>query len=403
MELSDIEWSDSENGEEAEQITIRCVLQRGGTSKALYFHESDLPISGPERDALLLRLMGSPDVLQIDGLGGSRPITSKVAIVSKSERPEADVDYTFAQVEIERAHVTWQGNCGNISSGVGPFAIDEGLIPAQDGITVVRIYNTNTQKVLVAHVPVRNGKARVSGTFAIPGVPGTGAEIIMDWSGTIGAKSGRLLPTNNPVDTIVMETGEAIEFTLSDAGNVCIWAAASSFGLEGSEPGERFLQDLDLMQRIREVRGKVARMLGVCPDWRCIDKVAPGLMLGLVAAPDGYLTLNGRPVAAEEMDIRVRLIFMNRLHESIAGTASVSLAAASRVPGSVVERLVQQNSSAILRIGHASGVTLARVASTSTDASPFVHFEHLGFSRTSRRLMSCDAYYPRDFSPAAAG
>ncbi len=403
MELSDIEWSDSENGEEAEQITIRCVLQRGGTSKALYFHESDLPISGPERDALLLRLMGSPDVLQIDGLGGSRPITSKVAIVSKSERPEADVDYTFAQVEIERAHVTWQGNCGNISSGVGPFAIDEGLIPAQDGITVVRIYNTNTQKILVAHVPVRNGKARVSGTFAIPGVPGTGAEIIMDWSGTIGAKSGRLLPTNNPVDTIVMETGEAIEFTLSDAGNVCIWAAASSFGLEGSEPGERFLQDLDLMQRIREVRGKVARMLGVCPDWRCIDEVAPGLMLGLVAAPDGYLTLNGRPVAAEEMDIRVRLIFMNRLHESIAGTASVSLAAASRVPGSVVERLVQQNSSAILRIGHASGVTLARVASTSTDASPFVHFEHLGFSRTSRRLMSCDAYYPRDFSPAAAG
>ena len=401
MEASEIEHAHRENGEESEQITIRCVLQRSGTSKALYFHECDLPISGPERDALLLRLMGSPDVLQIDGLGGSRPITSKVAIISKSERPDADIDYTFAQVEIERAHVTWQGNCGNISSGVGPFAIDEGLIPAQDGVSVVRIYNTNTQKILVAHVPVRNGKARVSGTFAIPGVPGTGAEIIMDWSGTIGAKSGRLLPTNNPVDTIVMETGEAIEFTLSDAGNVCIWAAASSFGLEGSEPGERFLQDLDLMQRIREVRGKVARMLGVCPDWRCIDEVAPGLMLGLVAPPDSYPALKGKPVFAEDMEVRIRWIFRSRLHESVAGTASVSLAAASRVPGSIVERLVQAKSQHALRIGHPSGVTVARVISTTTSVSPFVQFEHLGFSRTSRRLMSCQAYYPRDFPSSA--
>jgi 2-methylaconitate cis-trans-isomerase PrpF len=174
----------------SEQTGIRCVLMRGGTSKGLYFHEADLPGPGPQRDAMLLRLMGSPDVLQIDGLGGSRPITSKVAIIAPSTHDHADVDYTFAQVEIDRAGVGYAGNCGNISSGVGPFAVDEGLVEALEPVTRVRIFNTNTHALIVAAVPVRDGRARVTGDLSIPGVPGTGAEIVMNWVATIGAKTG---------------------------------------------------------------------------------------------------------------------------------------------------------------------------------------------------------------------
>jgi 2-methylaconitate cis-trans-isomerase PrpF len=155
-----------------EQTGIRCVVMRGGTSKGLYFHEEDLPNPGLKRDKLLQRLMGSPDVLEIDGLGSSRPITSKVAIISRSQRRGADVDYTFAQVQVDRDGVVYTGNCGNISSGVGPFCIDEGLVNVTNGNTRVRIFNTNTNAVIVADVPVAGGKAKVQGDFAVPGVPG---------------------------------------------------------------------------------------------------------------------------------------------------------------------------------------------------------------------------------------
>lgn len=178
-----------------EQAGIRCVLMRGGTSKGLYLHAADLPEPGPRRDTVLLRLMGFPDVLQIDGLGGSRPITSKVAIVEPSARPDADLDYTFAQVEIDRPVVGYAGNCGNISSGVGPYAVDEGLVEAVEPVTKVRIFNTNTHAVLIAEVPVRGARARVAGDLAIAGVPRTGSEIVMNWVATIGAKTGSLLPT----------------------------------------------------------------------------------------------------------------------------------------------------------------------------------------------------------------
>ncbi len=217
------------------QSRVRCVIMRGGTSKGLYFHEADLPAVGLDRDTLLLRLMGSPDVLQIDGLGGSRPITSKVAIIGRSDRDDADVDYTFAQVEIDRAVVGEGGNCGNISSGVGPFAVDEGLIEPTEPITTVRIFTTNTQSVLVAEVPVRDRQAQVSGDFAIPGVPGSGAEIVMNWVATIGAKTGQLLPTGRAVDDIALQSGATVHATLCDAGNPCVWVCAAEMGCSGGE------------------------------------------------------------------------------------------------------------------------------------------------------------------------
>lgn len=381
---------------EPDQLTVRCVLMRGGTSKGLYFHEADLPAPGDGRDALLARLMGSPDPLQIDGLGGSRPITSKLAIISSSERADADVDYTFGQVEIERATVVYSGNCGNISAGVGPFAIDEGLVEATEGTTPVRIHNTNTGVVMTAHVPVHAGKARVVGDLAIPGVPGTGAEIVMDWARTVGAKTGTLLPTGNAADEIVLESGSVVRATICDVGNPCVWIPAADVGLEGSELADRINEDTALLDTVREVRGKAAERIGLCTDWRRVDDQSPGLpMVGLVSEPADYRTLSGAVAEDGGMDLRVRLIFMNRLHESIAGTASVCLAAASRVDGSVVNSVATQRRRDTILIGHPSGITPARVTVHPIPQPPHVSFELLGFSRTARRLMDSTAYYPR--------
>ncbi|MBP5977421.1 PrpF protein [Brasilonema sp. CT11] len=379
----------------SEQATLRCVILRGGTSKGLYFHEHDLPSAGPKRDKLLQRVMGSPDVLQIDGLGGSRPITSKVAIISKSQREDADINYTFAQVEIERNLVVYTGNCGNISSGVGPFAIDEGLVNVQEENTRVRIYNTNTKRIIIADVPVKNGKAKIEGSFSIPGVPGTGAEIAMNWANTVGAKTGHLLPTGKPSDEIKLEDGKSISATLCDAANPCVWVLASDFGIDGSELVDEIDGNTQLIDRVREVRGKAGVLFGFCKDWQRVDDESPGLpMVGLVSPPKDYKTLSGTEAGRKDMDLRVRLIFMNRLHESIAGTASVCLAAASCVKDSVVQKIANPTGDA-LRIGHPSGITPTKVKAHPINEAPFVKFEYLGFSRTARRLMDCTAYYPQ--------
>jgi 2-methylaconitate cis-trans-isomerase PrpF len=380
------------------QLGIPLTIMRGGTSKGLYFHDADLPAPGPTRDAVLLRLMGSPDVLQIDGLGGSRPITSKVAIVASSSRPDADIDYTFAQVDIERAAVHWTGNCGNISSGVGPFAIDEGLVEVHERMTVVRIYNTNTGKILVAHVPVVDGAHAVEGALAIPGVPGTGAEIVLDWSATVGARTGRLLPTGRPSDTMKLSDGRTVEVTVCDVGNPAVWISAAAVGASGSELTDEVNADEALRQVLREVRGRGAVLIGFCDDWRHADADSPALpVVGMVAPPSTYTTMSGEKAEDAEMDLRVRLMFMDRLHESLAGTASVNLAAASRISGSVVAAAIASPPDGLLRAGHPSGVMPIRVVLADHSGQEEPVFAVLGMSRTARRLADCTAYVPREF------
>lgn len=379
----------------SEQESIRCVLMRGGTSKGLYFHDKDLPPAGPSRDAVLLRLMGSPDVLQIDGLGGSRPITSKVAIIAPSARDDADVDYTFAQVDIESPAVGYGGNCGNISSGVGPFAIDEGLVDRVEPVTRVRIYNTNTKALLTAEVPVKDGKAQVTGDLAIPGIPGTGAEIVMNWAATVGAKTGRLLPTGQAAETITLGSGATIRATLSDAGNPVAWVPAADLGLTGSELSDEINGNRDLIAAAAEIRREAAVRMGLATDAARADEQSPGLpMVGLVAPSAGYRTLSGTETGDKDMDLRVRLIFMNRLHESIPGSGSISLAAASRILGSVVAEVAERRHPGELLAGHPSGVTPVKVAATADGTADGVTFDVLGFSRTARRLMDGTAYYP---------
>lgn len=379
----------------ADQFTVPCVLMRAGTSKGIFFHERDIPSPGPARDALLKRAMGTPDVLQIDGLGGSRLVTSKIAIVKRSERSDADVDYTFAQADVDLDRIDYESNCGNISSGVAPFAIDEGLVSAVEPMTVVRIHNTNTGKLLVAQVQVVNGKARVNGDCAIAGVPGTGAEILMDYTGTVGAKTGKLLPTGFATETIRLLSGHEVTVSLVDAGNPCVFVAASELGLSGSELPGQLSGNPELLATIGELQAKAGERIGMWGDWQAVH--FPQIPLFVMVAPPGdYVATNGDAQAAASMDLRARLLFLGKWHDSMAGTGSMCLAAASRVPGSVVNRMVELHaSSEVLRIGHPLGVMTVKVTAQSDPQQPAgVRISSLGLVRTARRLMTGELYIP---------
>ncbi len=392
---------------EGEQIAIPCTLMRGGTSKGLYFKAEDLPPPGEQRDAVLKALMGSEDLLQLDGLGGSRLVTAKFAIVARSARPDADVDYTYGIVPPGRGIVIYTSNCGNISAGVGPFAIDSGLVQASEPVTAVRIFNTNTAKLLVAHVPVLNGRARVQGDLSIPGVPGTGAEIFMDYRATTGAKTGRVLPTGRTRDWIPLDDGRQMEVTIGDVANPCVFLRAADAGCSGSELPDDINANEALIATLRELRGKAAALLGFAPSWREAETTSPALpLIVMVAPPADYTDSQGRPLHEADMDLRARLVFYNKCHESMAGTGSMCMAAMSRITGTVVHEAANRpgsNTDAALsttsdttardtlRIGHPLGAMEVVVRAAPGED---IAFERLGFRRTARRLMQGLAYVP---------
>jgi 2-methylaconitate cis-trans-isomerase PrpF len=386
---------------QTDQDTLRLVLARGGTSKGLYFHEQDIPGPGADRDALLCRLMGSPDLTQIDGLGGARPVTSKLAIIKPSSREDADVDYTFGQVALGSLSVDYSGNCGNISSGVGPFAIDEGIVEPAEPTTRVRIYNTNTDKVLIAEVPVVGGRAAVTGDASIPGVPGTGAPIIMDWKGTVGAATGKLLPTGNVSDEITLESGVSVTVSICDAGNITCWVNASDIGLTGSEQAAEIEGNARVMKTFFELRAKAAHIARLVDDWTEADTANRGLPLtGCVAPPGDYVAADGTKIKAQDMDLRVRLIFLDRLHPTIAASGSMGFTACSRVPGSVVEKASDANpASSELRIGHPGGVMTTFVQTDASVTGTTPSYTKLAMTRTARRLMAGVAYLPVEDRP----
>jgi len=382
---------------ESEQVGIRCSIVRGGSSKAAFFYEHDLPPVGPDRDAFLKRAMGTPDITQIDGLGGANLLTSKIAIIAPSSRDDADVDYTFAQAEITRDIIDYTANCGNISAGVGPFAIDAGLVKPVEPVTKVRIHNTNTGNILIAHVPVTRGRARVKGDAAIAGVPGTGAEILMDYQATIGAKTGKMLPTGNVIDRIPLEDGTSIETTICDVANPVVFVRGRELGMRGDEKPDEIHANAALIRKVMEIRGKAAEAIRFTNDWRKAETESPFLpFLVMVNKPSDYATLNGAPVGAGDMDLRSWFIFFNRCHNAMAGTGSMCIAAASRIPGSVVNELVagERARKDTLGIGHPSGVMQVRVEAREADNEVGVGFNVLGFVRTARKIMDGVVYVP---------
>src|SRR5713226_3932318 len=265
------------------QRRIRAVYMRGGTSRCLVFHEKDLPAAGPERDRILLAALGSPDPYgrQLNGLGGGISSLSKACIIGPPTHPDAQVDYTFAQVEVSKPVVDYTGNCGNCSSSVGPFAIDEGLVPATEGETVVRIHNTNTKKIIVAHVPVAGGEAAVAGDFELPGVAGRGARIALDFLDPGGAVTGRLLPTGRARDVV-----EGVEASLVDAPNPLVFVRARDLGLDGTETPAAVDAKRTVSERLGKIRSAAARLMGI-PPGPAVAKVV------VVAPPAALIALDG--------------------------------------------------------------------------------------------------------------
>jgi methylitaconate Delta-isomerase len=251
-----------------ENLRLRCSILRGGTSRGVFFHMDDLPGDRGAVEPVLLNVFGSPDVRQIDGLGGATSQTSKAAMIGPPSRPEADVDYTFAQVSVATPLVDWGGNCGNLSSAVGPFAIDQGLVAAREGVTTVRIHNTNTAKLIIVSVPVRDGRALVEGGYAIPGVPGTGARIDLEFLDPAGSATGALLPTGRPVDEVALADGREVRVSVVDAANPVAFVLASELGMRGSEsPAE--------IERRADVTGGWRRSAGSWPSGSGSSPTAP--------------------------------------------------------------------------------------------------------------------------------
>ncbi|KIM92809.1 hypothetical protein OIDMADRAFT_138984, partial [Oidiodendron maius Zn] len=261
-------------GSSAGQYGIPAAYIRGGTSKAVFLSKAHIPPPGPLRDAVLKRIMGSPDPMQIDGMGGTRVVTSKIAIVSPSEREDVDIDYEFAQVGIDQDDIGYDGNCGNISSAVGPYAIDESMVKRfRVGASIdktlisqeIRIWNTGTKKLIISHVPVdsRTGKSISNGTASIDGTPGTGAPILIDFRNTIGASLSRgVIPSGNAIN-VVSVGNKDIDITICDVANICVFVAAKDMGISGDETAEQINSDSALISRCKELRGKASQLVGL--------------------------------------------------------------------------------------------------------------------------------------------
>ena len=356
------------------QQKIRAVYMRGGTSRCLVFHQLDLPPAGAARDRVLSGALGSPDPYgrQLDGLGGGLSSLSKACIIGPPTHPGADVDYTFAQVDVRSPVVDYQGNCGNCSSAVGPFAIDERLVKAAEGKTIVRIHNTNTTKLIVAHVPVRNGDAAVDGDFELAGVAGRGARITLDFLDPGGAGTGRLLPTGNPREEV-----DGVAASLVDATNPMVFVRAEDLGLSGTETPQAIDGDRMLSARLEAIRVEAGKRMGV-PGSAAVPKIA------MVAPPVPFTALDGAHYKGDAVDVVARVISMGTCHRAFALTAAMCLAVAARIDGTVV-RECAGDAAGDLRLGHPSGVLPIDAGVKLRDGAPWA--ERVTVYRTARRLM----------------
>ena len=374
---------------------IPCVIQRGGTSKGIYIHEKDLPKDSELRKQVILSIFGSPDRRQIDGLGGADPLTSKVAIVAPSQRGDADVDYTFGAVDINEPIIDFRGNCGNLSSGVGPFVIDEGLVKATGSETVVRIFNTNTQKILRAHVPTEGGETKYTGDYVIAGVPGSGSKILLDYSETAGAVTGKLLPTGSPVDVVDIPSLGRIEISIVDAANPVCFIEPAVLGFAGTE-GPLDKKVLDSLDKIELIRGTAAKMVGLVDAAEKARRETPAVpLLGIVSKPAAYKSFtDGREMMEAEVDLVSRLFYMQEMHKTHSATATVCTGAAALIEGTLVNRVCSSRAAAAktVRIGHPAGVIEIEVDVEKKSGG--FHLRRAALGRTSRRLMAGDVYVP---------
>lgn len=386
-------------------LSIPCMILRGGTSKGIYLKDSDLPEGLLAKKKIILSIFGSPDRRQIDGLGGADPLTSKVCIIGtqpfkNSHTAGADLIYSFGQVGINDAFVDFRALCGNLTSGVGVFAIWKKLIKGVEPITVVKIYNTNLNRMLTAEIPVKNGMPMEIGNYSIPGVPGKGAKINVDFSDTAGASTGKLLPTGNPIDTLEIPGIGALDCSMLDIGNAHVFVRATDLGLKGNENAKQIDSNPDLLDRLELIRGQAALAMGIiCNTERSRTESPATPLIAIVAPPqDYYNEMTGKPISSDQCDFLSRLMFMQQAHKTYAGTSTVCTGVASRISGTIVHEVCRHNTRRNLKVlfGHPSGIIETESKIECNGSRYNVLRATLG--RTARRIMEGEVFLHHNFS-----
>jgi len=380
------------------QIKIAATYMRGGTSKGVFFRLQDLPEAaqqpGTARDQLLLRVIGSPDPYgkQIDGMGGATSSTSKTVILSKSARPEHDVDYLFGQVSIDKAFVDWSGNCGNLSAAVGAFAISGGLVdPARvprDGVAVVRVWQANIGKTIIAHIPVTNGEVQETGDFELDGVTFPAAEVqleFMDPAAEEEGAGGSMFPTGQLVDDLDVPGVGTLKATMINAGIPTIFINADAVGYTGTELQDAINGDAKALAMFETIRAYGALRMGLIKDLSEAATRQHTPKLAFVAPPAAYVSSSGKPVAADDIDLLVRALSMGKLHHAMMGTAAVAIGTAAAIPGTLVNLAAGSGERKAVRFGHPSGTL--RVGAEAVQQNGEWGVKKAVMSRSARVLM----------------
>jgi len=390
------------------QIKIPATYMRGGTSKGVFFRLQDLPASaqvpGAARDALLLRVIGSPDPYgkQIDGMGGATSSTSKTVILSKSSKPDHDVDYLFGQVSIDTAFVDWSGNCGNLSAAVGSFAISSGLIDAgrlpRDGMATVRVWQANIGKTIIAQVPMTSGAVQETGDFELDGVTFPAAEVQLEFLDPAdegeGEGGGSMFPTGNLVDDLEVPGVGTLKVTMINAGIPTIFVNAQAIGYTGTELQDAINSDPKALAMFETIRAYGAVRMGLIKH---IDEAAKRQhtpKVAFVATPADYVASSGKPVAAADIDLLVRALSMGKLHHAMMGTAAVAIGTAAAVPGTLVNLAAGGGARTAVRFGHPSGTL--RVGAEATQVNGEWTVTKAIMSRSARVLMEGWVRVPGD-------
>ncbi|GHA80067.1 2-methylaconitate cis-trans isomerase PrpF [Cognatilysobacter bugurensis] len=390
----------------APQLRIPAVYMRGGTSKGVFFQLDDLPeaarVPGPARDALLMRVIGSPDPYgkHTDGMGGATSSTSKCVIISKSSKPDHDVDYLYGQVSIDTAFVDWSGNCGNLSSAVGPFAIAHDLIDAgrvpDSGSCTVRIWQANIGKTIVSHVPVTNGEVQETGDFELDGVTFPAAEIQLEFidPSDDGEGGGSMFPTGNLVDTLDVPGVGTFDATMINAGIPTIFLRAADLGYTGAELQGAINEDKAALAKFEAIRAAGAVRMGLIGDVTEAAKRQHTPKVALVAPPVEHVTSSGKALGAGDVDLLVRALSMGKLHHAMMGTASVAIATAAAIPGTLVSEAAGGGERTEVVFGHPSGTL--RVGAEARQVGGQWTVTKAIMSRSARVLMEGQVRVPAD-------
>jgi probable AcnD-accessory protein PrpF len=389
------------------QIKIPATYMRGGTSKGVFFRLQDLPeaaqVPGAARDALLMRVIGSPDPYgkQIDGMGGATSSTSKAVIVSRSSKPDHDVDYLFGQVSIDSAYVDWSGNCGNLSSAVGPFAIGNGLIDAdripKDGMATVHIWQANIGKTIIAHVPMANGQVQETGDFELDGVTFPAAEVqleFMDPAAEEEGAGGSMFPTGNLVDDLEVPGIGTLKATMINAGIPTVFVNAEDIGYTGTELQDAINSDPKALAMFETIRAHGALRMGLIRHVEEAARRQHTPKVAFVASPKDYVSSSGKRVVASDIDLLVRALSMGKLHHAMMGTAAVAIGTAAAIPGTLVSLAAGGRSRDAVRFGHPSGTL--RVGAQATRVDGEWRVTRASMSRSARVLMEGWVRVPGD-------